>query len=122
MAEGKRVLIVDDSTYMQAQLKKILEKEGHTVIGTGANGIEAIKSYRELKPDVITLDIVMPQMGGIEALRMLKSLDPNVNVIMVSSITDKDSIKTCALIGAHHYILKPFDEEKVREVIRRVLA
>ena len=121
MADGKRVLIVDDSSYMQAQLKKILEKEGHTVIGTGQNGMEAIKLYRELKPDLVTLDIIMPQMGGIEALRMLKSIDPNVNVVMVSSITDKESIKTCAAVGAHHYILKPFDEVKVLEVLRRVL-
>lgn len=121
MSEGKSVLIVDDSSYMQAQLRKILEQAGFNIIGTGSNGMEAIKLYRELKPDLITLDIIMPQMGGIEALRMLKSIDPKVNAVMVSSITDKESIKTCAAIGARNYILKPFDEQKVLEVVRRVL-
>src|SRR3990172_2877090 len=112
----KRGLVVDDSPYIQKELSKILEKHGCEIVGTASNGLEAVKRYKELKPDFVTLDLVMPQMGGLQTLVLLKKIDPQALVIMVSSMSGKDKIVECARAGAGHYILKPFDEEKVVEI------
>ena len=117
---GKRILIVDDSNFMRQSLKAIMEHLGYTVVGTAENGIDAVAKYRDLKPDIVTLDIIMPQMGGLQGLKLLKSVDPDAVVVMVSSRADKESVVECAKAGAKHYLLKPFDETKVGEVMSRV--
>ncbi len=118
---AKRALVVDDSPYIQKELTKILERHGCEVVATASNGLEAVKKYKELKPDFVTLDLVMPQMGGIQTLVLLRKLDPRATVIMVSSMSSKDKIVECAKAGARHYILKPFEEEKVVEVLNQVV-
>ena len=118
---AKRALVVDDSPYIQKELSKILEKNGCEVVGTAANGLEGVKKYKELKPDFVTLDLVMPQMGGIQTLALLKKIDAEATVIMVSSMSGKDKIVECAKAGAKHYILKPFEEEKIVEVLEKVV-
>ncbi len=118
---SKRVLIVDDSPYIQKELAKLLEKHGCEVVATASNGLEGVKRYKELKPDFVTLDLIMPQMGGLQTLVLLKKIDPEANVIMVSSMSGKDKIVECAKAGASHYILKPFEEEKVVEVLNKVV-
>lgn len=118
---AKRAMVVDDSPYIQKELSKILEKHGCEVVATASNGLEAVKKYKELKPDFVTLDLVMPQMGGIQTLVLLKKIDPGSVVIMVSSMSGKDKIVECARAGASHYILKPFEEEKVAEVLQKVV-
>jgi two-component system chemotaxis response regulator CheY len=118
---AKRALVVDDSPYIQKELSKILEKHGCEVVGTAANGLEGVKKYKELNPDFVTLDLVMPQMGGIQTLALLKKIDADATVIMVSSMSGKDKIVECAKAGAKHYILKPFEEEKVLEVLNKVV-
>ena len=95
--------------------------EGPLVLATASNGLEAVKKYKELKPDFVTLDLVMPQMGGIQTLVLLKKIDPSAVVIMVSSMSGKDKIVECARAGASHYILKPFEEDKVAEVLNKVV-
>ncbi|GAB4250659.1 response regulator [Deferrisoma sp.] len=117
----KRAMVVDDSPYIQKELTKILERHGCEVVATASNGLEAVKKYKELKPDFVTLDLVMPQMGGIQTLVLLKKIDPGATVIMVSSMSSKDQIVECAKAGAKHYILKPFEEEKVVEVLNKVV-
>ena len=117
----KRGLVVDDSPYIQKELTKILEKHGCEIVGTASNGLEAVKRYKELKPDFVTLDLVMPQMGGLQTLVLLKKIDLQALVIMVSSMSGKDKIVECARAGASHYILKPFDEEKVVEILNKVV-
>ena len=117
----KRALVVDDSLYIQKELSKMLEHHGCQVVATASNGLEAVKKYKELKPDFVTLDLVMPQMGGIQTLVLLKKIDPEAVVIMVSSMSGKDKILECAKAGASHYILKPFEEEKVVEVLNKVV-
>jgi two-component system chemotaxis response regulator CheY len=117
----KRAMVVDDSPYIQKELSKILEKHGCQVVATASNGLEAVKKYRDLKPDFVTLDLVMPQMGGIQTLVLLKKIDPGAVVIMVSSMSGKDKILECAHAGASHYILKPFEEDKVAEVLDKVV-
>ncbi|GAB4269643.1 MAG: chemotaxis protein CheY [Deferrisomatales bacterium] len=118
---SKRALVVDDSPYIRKQLGKILEKHGCEVVATAANGLEAVKKYKELRPDFVTLDIVMPQMGGIQTLALLKKIDPGATVIMVSSMSSRDKIVECSKAGARHYILKPFEEDKVVEVLQKVV-
>jgi two-component system chemotaxis response regulator CheY len=118
---AKRALVVDDSPYIQKELSKILEKHGCEVVGTAGNGLEGVKKYKELKPDFVTLDLVMPQMGGIQTLALLKKIDAEATVIMVSSMSGKDKIVECAKAGAKHYILKPFEETKIAEVLQKVV-
>ena len=118
---AKRALVVDDSPYIQKELSKILEKHGCQVVATAANGLEGVKKYKEFQPDFVTLDLVMPQMGGLQTLVLLKKIDPNATVIMVSSMSGKDKIVECAKAGAKHYVLKPFEEEKVLEVLNKVV-
>ena len=121
IAPGKTALIVDDSPILRKSLRTILEKIGVAVSGEAANGVEAIKLFKESKPDLVTIDILMPQMGGIETLRFLKGLDPDVKAVMVSSLSGKEKVVECAKAGASHYILKPFDEGKIAEVLEKVL-
>src|SRR5574341_61853 len=116
----KKILVVDDSSFMRTSLKAILEKLGYTVVGTAENGIEAVAKFRDLKPDVVTLDIIMPQMGGLQGLKLLKSVNPNAAVVMVSSMADRESVTECVKAGAAHYLLKPFDQTKVAEVMKQV--
>ena len=118
----KRILVVDDSAFLRNALHEILRKQGFDVVGTAENGLEAISKYRELKPDLVTLDIIMPQMNGLEALKLLRAVDPNVAVVMVSSMSSEGSVTDCLKAGAKNYILKPFDPEKVSAVIEKVLA
>lgn len=117
----KKILVVDDSSFMRNALKEILEKLGYQVVGTAENGVEALARYRDLKPDVVTLDIIMPQMGGLQGLKLIKSFDPRAVVVMVSSMADRESVTDCAKAGATHYLLKPFDQTKVAEVMKRVM-
>ncbi len=117
----KRALVVDDSPYIQKELSKILEHNGCEVVATASNGLEAVKKYKEHRPDFVTLDLVMPQMGGVQTLVLLKKIDPEATVIMVSSMSSKDKIVECARAGASHYILKPFEAGKVAEVLRKVV-
>jgi two-component system chemotaxis response regulator CheY len=116
-----KILIVDDSKQTRKSLREIFEKHGHAVVGEAGTGIEAIKLFRDLSPDVVMLDIIMPQLSGIETLRLLRSLDKDVNVIMTSALDTLDRVRECKNAGASHYILKPFEETKVMEIIKKVL-
>lgn len=122
MADKKKILIVDDSSFLRNSLKKILEGHGYEVVGMAENGLEAVSRYKELKPDLITLDIIMPQMNGLQALQTLRTIDPNVSAVMVSSMSSKESVMDCVKAGAKNYILKPFQEDKVIAVIEKALS
>jgi len=122
VGDKKRILVVDDSSFLRNSLKKILEGHGYEVVGMAENGLEAVTKYKALKPDLVTLDIIMPQTNGLQALQMLRAIDPNVSAVMVSSMSTKESVTDCVKAGAKSYILKPFDEGKVVEVMRKVLS
>ena len=117
----QKILIIDDSSPIRKSLREILIKNEYDVIGEAGNGIEGIKQYQTLSPDVVMLDIIMPQLGGIETLRMLRSFNKEVKIVMVSAMDSMDRVKECLKAGANHYILKPFDEEKVIETINKVI-
>jgi two-component system chemotaxis response regulator CheY len=117
-----KILIVDDSPQTRKSLRNILEKNNYEVVGEASSGIEAIKQYNLLSPDIIMLDIIMPQFGGLETLRMLHSLNKDLKIIMVSALDSMDRVKECLKAGANDYLFKPFEEEKVLDIINKVLG
>jgi two-component system chemotaxis response regulator CheY len=108
-----RVLIVDDASFIRASLKMVLERNGYQVVGEAENGSVAVAKYNELKPELVTMDITMPEMDGITALRAIKSIDPNAKVIMISAMGMEDKVKDAILSGAAGFIVKPFNEDQV---------
>lgn len=117
-----RVLIVDDSSFMRGSLKFIAEKAGHEVVGTGKNGTEALERYKELRPDVVTLDILMEGMDGMAALRALRREDPTARIVMVTALGQDEKQEEAKQLGAAGYIRKPFDPQQIADEIERVLG
>jgi two-component system chemotaxis response regulator CheY len=117
-----RILIVDDTLFMRTLLKNILFSGGHTIVGEAGDGDEAVEKYKELKPDLVTMDVVMPKMNGIEALKAIKALDPNARVIMCTAVGQEQMVKLAIKSGARGYVVKPFQAPKVLEEIKNVLG
>lgn len=115
-----KILIVDDALFMRQMLRNIMAEEGWTVIGEAANGVEAVQLYREHRPDVTTMDIVMPLKSGIEALTDIIAFDRNARVVMCSALGQEALVEEAKWAGARGYIVKPFDPQTVKEVIRKV--
>lgn len=115
-----KILVVDDSPFIVRQISQFLEKGGHEIVGTAIDGIQAIEKFKELKPDVVTLDITMPKMDGIEALEKILEIDMSAKVIMVSALGKEDMIKKAFLKGAKNYIVKPLDKKKVLDRVESV--
>ncbi len=117
-----RILIVDDTLFMRTLLKNILFSGGHSIVGEAGDGDEAIEKYKELKPDLVTMDVVMPKMNGIEALKGIKAFDPNAKVIMCTAVGQEQMVKLAIKSGARGYVVKPFQAPKVLEEIKNVLG
>ncbi len=116
-----RVMTVDDSTFVLSKLKTIFEESGMSVVGQAKNGLEALSLYKKCHPDVITLDINMPEMDGLSALENLKRLDPNVKVVMCTSLGTKNKVIEALKAGAKNFITKPFLSERVIAVIKKTV-
>ncbi len=116
------ILVVDDAAFMRMMVKDILVKGGHQVIGEAANGVEAIDQYDKLKPDLVTMDITMPEMEGIEALKRIKQVHPNAKIIMCSAMGQQGMVVQAIQAGAKDFIVKPFQPDRVLEAIQKVLA
>lgn len=116
------ILVVDDAAFMRMMLKDILTKGGHQVVGEAANGLEAIVQYDKLRPDLVTMDITMPEMEGIEALKGIKQNDPKAKVVMCSAMGQQLMVVQAIQAGARDFIVKPFQAERVLEAIKKVLA
>lgn len=117
-----RILVVDDAKFMRMTLSNILTKADHDVIGEGENGEEAIRLYRELKPDLVTMDITMPVLSGLDAVKVIKKEDPTAKVIMCSAMGQQKMVVEAIEAGAKDFIVKPFDESRVIDAVSRVLA
>ncbi len=117
---GKKVLIVDDAAFMRMLLKDIITKAGYEVVGEASNGKEAVEKYKELKPDIVTMDITMPEMNGIEAVKEIKKIDPNAKIIMVSAMGQQAMVIEAIQAGARDFIVKPFQPARVIEAIKKV--
>ena len=116
-----RVLIVDDAAFMRMMLKDILQKNGFEVIGEASNGIEAVNLYKKDVPDVVTMDITMPDMDGIEAVKEIKKFDPNAKIIMCSAMGQQSMVMDAIKSGAKDFIVKPFQADRVLEAIKRAV-
>lgn len=115
------ILIVDDSKTSRKILRGILEGAGHVIIGEGANGEEGFLKYKELKPDVVTLDITMPTMDGLEALQILKKHDENAKIVMITALGQKEKMLQAIKFGASEFITKPFEDEDVVKAVNKIL-
>ena len=117
-----RILIADDASFMRGSLKFIVEDAGHSVIGMAKDGQEALELYRTLKPDIVTMDILMPGMDGMLALKAIKKDDAEAKVIMVSALGQEEKQQEAGELGACGYIRKPFKKEQIADEINRVLS
>ena len=121
LGSGQTVLIVDDSPVMRQMLVKMFENEGFKVVGQARDGEEALTMFESLKPELTTLDIVMPKIRGTEVLETIMGKYPKSAVIMASSVSDARTVMHCLKIGARQYIIKPYDEDKVMTAVRKAL-
>ncbi|MBS5937343.1 response regulator [Clostridium sartagoforme] len=117
-----KVLIVDDAAFMRMMIKDILQKNGFEVIGEASNGIEAVNLYKKERPDVVTMDITMPDMDGIEAVKEIRAFDPSAKVIMCSAMGQQSMVMDAIKSGAKDFIVKPFQADRVLEAIRKVVG
>jgi two-component system chemotaxis response regulator CheY len=120
--ETKRVLIVDDALIMRKRIREIAEEAGWQVAGEANDGQEAVKLFQQEKPDLVTLDIVMPKLDGVSALKQIVQDDPEARVVMVSAVNQKEKLAECIRAGAIDFIVKPFDRESLRGFFAKYLA
>lgn len=116
---AKRVLIVDDALIMRMRIKEIARESGWEIAGEAVNGAEAVAKYRELRPDLTTLDIVMPELDGVGALREIRAGDPRARVVMVSAVDQKQKLSECIRLGAVDFIVKPFDKARLTTFFKK---
>lgn len=115
-----KILIVDDSRTSRKMLRNILETNGHEIIDEAVNGQEGVQKFQALKPDVVTLDITMPVVDGVEALKMIKALDPESKVVMVTAAGQKNKMIECIKAGANEFLTKPFEQQEIVDVINKM--
>ena len=119
---GKNILICDDAAFMRMMIKDILTKNGYEVVGEAANGAEGVEKYSQLKPDLVMMDITMPEMNGIDALKKIKENDSNANVIMCSAMGQQAMVIESIQAGAKDFIVKPFQVERVIEAVQKAIG
>ncbi|MBF0547881.1 MAG: response regulator [Candidatus Riflebacteria bacterium] len=118
---GKTVLIVDDAAFMRMMIRDILSKNGYEILGEAQTGKEAVELYKKLKPDLVTMDITMPEMNGIDAVRAIKSLDPGAKIIMCSAMGQQAMVIDAIQAGARDFVVKPFQPNRVLEAVQKAL-
>lgn len=119
---AKRILITDDAMFMRVTLKNILTQNGFEVVGEATNGVESVDMYQKLKPDLVTMDITMPEMDGLEALKKIRELDPNARVVMCTAMGQKNMVVDAIQSGAKDFIVKPFQPDRVVDALNKLLA
>ena len=119
---SRTVLIVDDAIFMRTMIADILESAGFEIVGEASSGVEAVERYKELEPDLVTMDIVMPDMGGIDAVREIMKVDPNARILIVSAMGQQGLVVEAIQAGARDFVVKPFQPSRVLEAVQRVLG
>lgn len=119
---AKNILICDDAAFMRMMIKDILTKNGYDVVGEAENGAKAVEKYTELKPDLVLMDITMPEMDGIQALKKIKEKDPAACVIMCSAMGQQAMVIDSIQSGARDFIVKPFQADRVLEAVKKVVG
>ena len=116
------VLICDDAIFMRTMVRDILTQAGFEVIGEAETGVQAVEKYQQLRPDLVTMDIVMPDMGGIDAVRQICKSDPNARILMCSAMGQQALVVEAIQAGAKDFVVKPFQPSRVLEAVQRVLT
>ena len=119
---AKNILICDDAAFMRMMIKDILTKNGYNIVGEAENGAKAVEKYAELKPDLVLMDITMPEMDGIEALKKIKAADANASIIMCSAMGQQAMVIESIQSGAKDFIVKPFQADRVLEAVQQVVG
>ena len=119
---AKNILICDDAAFMRMMIKDILTKNGYNIAGEAENGAKAVEKYAELKPDLVLMDITMPEMDGIEALKKIKASDPGASVSMCSAMGQQAMVIESIQSGAKDFIVKPFQADRVIEAVQKVVG
>jgi len=122
LAVKARVLVVDDAIFMRRMISEILEENGMEVVGEADTGAAAIKLYNELKPDLVTMDIIMPEMNGIDAVKEIMAIDAQAKIVMCSALGQQALVQEALAAGARDFLIKPFNPSRVIEVISKVLG
>ena len=117
-----KILIVDDAAFMRMMIKDILTKNGYEVVGEAANGIQAVELYKANQPDLVTMDITMPEMDGIEAVKQIKAVNPGAKVIMCSAMGQQSMVMDAIKAGASDFIVKPFQADRVLEAVKKIVG
>ena len=117
----KRVLIVDDAIVVRLMIKKVLQQDDFEIVGEAVNGKDALVKYKELKPDIVTMDITMPEADGIQATKDIIAFDENAKIVMLSGIDQKEMLWKAIKAGAASYIVKPFENDRVLATLNQVL-
>lgn len=118
----KSVLVVDDAAFMRLTIKNIIEKIGFKVVGEAENGKESIGKYKDLDPDLVMMDITMPEMDGIEALKEIKKIDSEAEIVICSAMGQQEMVIEAIESGARDFIVKPFKEDRIEEALTKVFA
>ncbi|HOA97354.1 MAG TPA: response regulator [Acetivibrio saccincola] len=119
---SKKILIVDDAAFMRMMIKNILTKNGYEVVGEAENGAKAIEKFKELSPDLVIMDITMPELDGIAAVKEIKKIDGDSKIIMCSAMGQQAMVIESIQAGARDFIVKPFQAERVVEAVKKVLG
>lgn len=119
---AKNILVCDDAAFMRMMIKDILTKNGYNIAGEAENGLKAVEKYNETKPDLVLMDITMPEMDGIQALKKIKEIDPSANIIMCSAMGQQAMVIEAIQSGAKDFIVKPFQAERVLEAVKKVVG
>lgn len=117
-----KILVVDDANFLRMTLSTILKKKQHEIVGEAEDGEEAVRLYQELKPDIVTMDITMPVMNGIEAIKEIMQIDKDALIIVCSAMGQQKVVVEAIELGAKDFIIKPFDENRIFDTIDRVLS
>ena len=116
----KRLLVVDDALFMRKMISGVAAEAGWEVVGEAGNGVEAVAMYQELRPDLVTMDLVMPEMGGLEALRLIRASDPEAKVVVVTALDQKQTLMDSIRDGAIDFIVKPFERQRVLKLLAKL--
>ena len=119
---AKNILVCDDAAFMRMMIKDILTKNGYNIAGEAENGLKAVEKYNETKPDLVLMDITMPEMDGIQALKKIKEMDPNAKIVMCSAMGQQAMVIEASQSGARDFIVKPFQAERVLEAVKKVVG
>ena len=117
-----RVLVVDDAAFMRMMVKDILSKNGYEVVGEAENGMKAVEKFAELRPDLVTMDITMPEMDGISAVKAIRKIDPKAKIVMCSAMGQQAMVIEAIPAGARDFIVNPFQADRVLEAVRKAVG